>query len=66
MPLDWEKIDENINWTLEPFKEPGNPFAEEIMIKCDLVFKVSRFGYKKEDIIKEIVNNRASHSYAAY
>ena len=61
LPIDWENIDATKDWIVGKVNEPDNPYADPFIIRGDLVFKVSRFGYTKEHILDSIINNKSTH-----
>lgn len=60
--------DDERDWGLyPPILDPEpNHYAIPYVVRSDLIFKVSRFGYKRKDITKNIVNNLASHQATTY
>lgn len=47
-------------------REEKNPYSAPFVIRGDLIFLVTRFGYKEEDILDSIINNKPTHQAVTY
>lgn len=65
-PDDLEHIDPDKDWVIEQMREEKNPYSAPFVIRGDLIFLVTRFGYKEEDILDSIINNKPTHQAVTY
>ena len=59
-PEDWDKIDPKVDWRLPEYIEPTE-YAEPFIIRGDIIFRVSRLGYKPKHILDDLYENKTSH-----
>ena len=58
----WADIDPDKDYALkDPVTEKGNPFGKELILRADLVYRVTQFGYTPEGILEAIIKNATDH-----
>ena len=62
-PEDLDFIDyENVDWEFGIMNQhKNNPYSQPTTIRGDLIFKCTRFGYDRNDILKSVINNMPNH-----
>lgn len=67
MALGWADVDPFKNYELnEPVIERNNKYAQPFVLRADLIYRVTQFGYKQDDIMESMIENKATHDAATY